>query len=241
MISDQRPTIVYVGDPMCSWCWGFAPVLEQLVAEHDVDLKIVVGGLRPGQAAQPLSDRMKTFLLHHWEQVEAASGQPFNSASLAARDATWMYDTELPAVAMNAMRRIKPTAELAFFFTLQHAFYVDGIDITDSAAYPSLLDAYQVDPPGFVELLAAPEVRSAAWDDFAEARRLGATGFPTTLLDVDGRYRMLAAGYRPYAEVDQILHAALDRRERFADGGRRMLAHGEFPTARHQAIDPGSR
>lgn len=21
---------VYVGDPMCSWCWGFAPALEKL-------------------------------------------------------------------------------------------------------------------------------------------------------------------------------------------------------------------
>ena len=21
---------LYLGDPMCSWCWGFAPVLERL-------------------------------------------------------------------------------------------------------------------------------------------------------------------------------------------------------------------
>ncbi|MCH7478788.1 MAG: DsbA family protein, partial [SAR324 cluster bacterium] len=23
-------TLYYFGDPMCSWCWGFKPVLEQV-------------------------------------------------------------------------------------------------------------------------------------------------------------------------------------------------------------------
>ena len=42
---------VYVGDPMCSWCWGFAPVLERMQEVYDVPLRVVVGGLRPGSEA----------------------------------------------------------------------------------------------------------------------------------------------------------------------------------------------
>ena len=34
---------VYVGDPMCSWCWGFAPVLDRMQKVYDVPLRVVVG------------------------------------------------------------------------------------------------------------------------------------------------------------------------------------------------------
>ena len=44
--------LIYVGDPMCSWCWGFAPEIESLADDYPIE--VVVGGLRPGPSAQPL-------------------------------------------------------------------------------------------------------------------------------------------------------------------------------------------
>ncbi len=215
--SDQ-PTIVYVGDPMCSWCWGFAPVVEQLVANHDLGFRLIVGGLRPGPAAKALSDDTKSFILHHWDSVARLSGQPFDAAAFASRPPTWMYDTELPAVAVVAMRTLHPDHELPFFLRLQRAFYAEGIDITNVAEYPALLDA-GIDVHGFLAALEDEQIKHAAWQDFAEARRLGAHGFPTTLLRVGDQHRMLATGYQPYEQVDQILHAALDRHAPAAAAG----------------------
>ncbi len=203
--------LVYVGDAMCSWCWGFAPAIEQLRAEHDLDFRIILGGLRPGAAAQALDDHLRAYLLQVWKRVGAASGQSFDLEALERREASWVYDTELPAIAVAAMRAMQPDAEFDFFFRLQGAFYAEGIDITDRATYPPLLAEFDVDAGRFMASLDDPEVRQSAWDDFAEARRLGATGFPTTLLRIGDRWRMLAAGFQPYEQVDQILHAALDR------------------------------
>lgn len=207
----EETTLVYVGDPMCSWCWGFAPVLEKIVDSHQLPLEIVLGGLRPGSAAQPLTERLLTFLLHHWDQVAAATGQPFDREALAARSPHWRYDTEPAAAAVVTMRSLLPDAELAFFGRLQRAFYAEGADLTDPGAYPSLLDQFAVDATDFVTAMRSDAMRRAAWADFAAARRLGVTGFPTTLVRLDGRYRMIAAGYQPYEQVDQILHAVLDR------------------------------
>jgi putative protein-disulfide isomerase len=41
---------VYFADPMCSWCYGFAPVMRQLRQRYgDVaQVRPVMGGLRPG-------------------------------------------------------------------------------------------------------------------------------------------------------------------------------------------------
>ena len=46
--------LIYVMDPMCSWCWGFAPVAAALIAqahEAGVPTHLVVGGLRTGGSA----------------------------------------------------------------------------------------------------------------------------------------------------------------------------------------------
>ncbi|HCN45385.1 MAG TPA: disulfide bond formation protein DsbA, partial [Pseudomonas sp.] len=46
--------LLYVMDPMCSWCWGFAPVAAALIAQAQqagVETRLVVGGLRTGSSA----------------------------------------------------------------------------------------------------------------------------------------------------------------------------------------------
>ena len=55
-MTDRVSGLISVGDPMCSWCWGFAPEIDSLADDYPVD--VVVGGLRPGHMAQTLEDRM---------------------------------------------------------------------------------------------------------------------------------------------------------------------------------------
>ena len=64
--------IIYVGDPMCSWCWGFAPVVEKLLVDYrDIaDLSLILGGLRPGDASTVMNDDNKAVMRSHWEKVE---------------------------------------------------------------------------------------------------------------------------------------------------------------------------
>jgi len=203
--------LVYIGDPMCSWCWGFAPALDRLVNQHEIPLRIVVGGLRPGPSAQPLEPGLRGELRSHWEHVAEASGQPFDFAALDARPDDWVYDTELPARAVVTMRRLNPSQEVAFFFRLQRAFYTDGVDITDAAVYEDLLPAFSVDADAFMTYLRSDQSQTDAWTDFRWAHDRKVRGFPTTLLRTGERLRMLAAGYVPYEQVDTILHASLER------------------------------
>ena len=39
--------LLYVMDPMCSWCWGFAPVLESLAEQA------AAAGVPPGPPGRP--------------------------------------------------------------------------------------------------------------------------------------------------------------------------------------------
>ena len=198
-----KPEVIYIGDPMCSWCWGIAPVVERIAARDDVDTRVIVGGLRPGPSAEPLDDRMRSMLAHHWEKVAQVSGQPFDSAGLERED--WIYDTELPAIAVTTMRQHAPDETLRFFTDLQQAFYAMGVDITDLAVYPDLIDSYDIDHTAFLTELITPQARARAWEDFAAARKLGVLGFPTVMLSVDGATQVLSRGYASQQHFDDQL------------------------------------
>lgn len=208
---------VYIGDPMCSWCWGFAPVLEQIDARYTIPIKTVVGGLRPGSDAEPLNSSMRQMLEHHWEQVESRSGQPFDRSGLDRAD--WVYDTEYPARAVVTMRDLAPDETLAFFTRLQRAFYAEGVDVTDPAEYPALIEPFAVDAATFLDTIAMERSREAAWADFREARSLGVSGFPSLLLRIDDGYAMVTRGYMPYDSLEPALTSWLsDRYPEEVDG-----------------------
>src|SRR4051812_16092040 len=116
--------LIYVGDPMCSWCYGFGKELSTVLeAEPSLQLEIVVGGLRAG-GTEVLDAAGKQFRLTHWARVEAASGLPFNRDALMAREG-FVYDTEPICRAVVAARRLGPEAPLLDVFrALQRAFYV---------------------------------------------------------------------------------------------------------------------
>jgi putative protein-disulfide isomerase len=216
----QDLEFVYVGDPMCSWCWGFAPVLERMTEVYEIPIRVVVGGLRPGPEAEELDERFARVLAHHWEQVEHASGQPFDHSFLERRDG-WRYDTETAAVAVVTMRELNEDETLRFHSRLQRAFYSEGIDITDPAVYPALLDGFDVDPDRFMELFASAETKKAAWRDFTEARSLGASGFPTLLVRDGNEYGIVTRGY---VDSDRLLPALSDWiLNRFEDKGEALF------------------
>ena len=73
--------LVYVMDPMCSWCWGFAPVVEALAGQArqaGVALHLVAGGLR--RESRVMDERGRARIQSHWQAVHEATGQAFGIA-----------------------------------------------------------------------------------------------------------------------------------------------------------------
>lgn len=192
MINNVRK-LIYVGDPMCSWCWGFAPEIESLADDYPVE--VVVGGLRPGPSAQPLDDSMAAFLRDHWVEISERTSQPFDTGFLDRRDG-WVYDTEPAAVAVTLVREIDEPRTLDYFTTVQHAFYADGRDVTDFDVLTDLTSDLDVDRQSFREQLESDEAKKMAWGDFSRSRNWGIGGFPALIGDLpDGQLALLARGW----------------------------------------------
>jgi hypothetical protein len=87
------PHLIYFADPMCSGLRGFAPVIETIRQRFGdaLPIRLMMGGLRPG-TTKPLDDAGRRTIREHWEQVQAASGQPFDFRYFERE--RFVYDTE---------------------------------------------------------------------------------------------------------------------------------------------------
>lgn len=198
-MADRISRLFYVGDPMCSWCWGFAPEIRSLA--NDIQVDVVVGGLRPGPMARELDDRMASSLSHHWHQVAEQTGQRFDVGFLERRDG-WVYDTEPAAIAVTTMREMDGAATLDYFTDIQAAFYERGEDVTQSETLVGLAAGHDIDLDVFAATIETDEAKKTAWQDFSQARNWGISGFPALIGELeDGRLVLLARGWTRAADI----------------------------------------
>lgn len=201
---------IYFADPMCSWCYGFAPVMRQLRRRYgDVAyVRPVMGGLRPG-TTDPMPEAARRGLVHHWEEIGRLTGQPFDDA-LAGRGG-FVYDTDPAARAVVLARRTSLEAGLDYLEAAHRAFYAEGRDVTKAETLADLAAEQGFDRAAFLSALADEGLRNETWRDYAISQRAGATGFPTLIVgpNADGTYALVTRGYSDaetiFAGVDQWL------------------------------------
>ena len=209
--------LIYVGDPMCSWCYGFGKELSAFTANHpELPVEIVVGGVRAG-ATDLLDDAGKQFRLRHWARVEENSGLPFNRAAFVARE-NFVYDTEPVCRAVVAARQLAPKADLLRVFrALQHAFYAEGRDTTDGLVLSEIAVAalgeqdVTVTVPDFYECWKAQATINTTQADFSRARAMGVRSFPALLLQTGGRLIEVSPGYTSAAQLEARLQVILPK------------------------------
>lgn len=206
--SDSK--LIYVGDPMCSWCYGFTDELSatiEIMAGEDVTTEFVMGGLRPYYNV-PMTE-MKDFLSSHWKDVHNATGQVFTYDILDREDL--VYDTEPPCRAVVVMRSLAKGKTATFFKNVQHAFYYQNKDLSQASGYYNLLKGTGISPEAFKRAFDSDEMKGAVKEDFAQAGKLGVSSFPTLLLQKDGEAQIIAQGYAKHEVLISKIRQALSK------------------------------
>ncbi|MGQ0502379.1 MAG: DsbA family protein [Panacagrimonas sp.] len=200
--------LIYIADPMCSWCWGFAPVSKQLaeLIHGRADLKVLPGGLRTDTQV-PLSDHEAGQIMHHWEDVAARTGQPFDLGR--PLDASYVYNTGAACRALSWMARQRPQHALAYLHSLHYAFYVDRKDLKLPAVLAEYARPYLLDADQFETQIGQADAQAAFEADLSFVRRCGIEGFPSVLLRTGQRIQKLTVGYQPYALLEPHIDAWL--------------------------------
>jgi putative protein-disulfide isomerase len=193
--------LVYVADPMCSWCYGFSPVIAAIAErfEDRMPLQLVTGGLRAGNTA-PMRKEDKDYIRSAWTRVNAATGQPFDFGFFE-RDG-FVYDTEPACRAVVTARRLMPRIALGFMGRISQAFYADNRDTTSPEEIAGIAEDAGLDRAEFENAFLAPDTRNETFRDFLTAQQLGIHGFPTLIAGSEETgYALVTNGYRPLQDI----------------------------------------
>lgn len=207
--------LIYIADPMCSWCYGFGPELKTLLdGVPELRFEIVLGGLR-AYNKQLMDEALKSTLLSHWDKVEEASGLPFSQAALSHKD--FIYDTEPACRAVVTARMLAPETALDVFHAIQHGFYAEGLDTTQGDVLAKISAAVlnkagiDLSAQDFLTTWSSEAAITTTNDDFLQTQRWGVTGFPTLVFERAGELYLVTSGFARTEVLVERLQTLVDQ------------------------------
>lgn len=206
----SKPTIVYLFDPLCSWCYAFEGEMEKLNAKYKgrVDFTVVAGGMITGNSVKPISS-ISEFMLETIPELEEKTGVTFGPAYVdMLKIGTELTDSERPSWAVNAIRSFGKD-EIDFASQLQKAFFFEGNSLNQDSTYEKLAAKSGVDKFAFLKVMYSDSIRTVTKENFKKVEESGVGGFPTVLLKRNGKVHLLVEGYERFEKLDKKLEKLL--------------------------------
>jgi len=211
----MQPLLIYCYDAYCGWCYGFSPVMQNVMERFKSDLSIEVlsGGMMVGEAVAPI-EKMGPYIQGVYQRVEEMTGVKFGDDFLWHVNhpelSDWVMNSEKSAIALCIFKEYYPERQLEFASDLQYALNYEGRDLDDNEAYLHLLEKYSIQPESFYEKLQREEYKESAFYEFALCRQLQVTGFPAVLMQLsESKFHLLARGYTSYEEMEERIESVL--------------------------------
>ncbi|MEJ6495856.1 DsbA family protein [Pseudoalteromonas lipolytica] len=192
--------LIYVYDPMCSWCWGFRETWLKLQAAIGDKLAIEykVGGLAP-DSGEPMRKEMQQFLQQTWQRIEQQLGTPFNHEfwhTAQPRRSTY------PACRAVLVAR-QQNKEQEMLYAIQKAYYLDAQNPSDISTLASLAEQIGLEKNAFIHEIESEKINSLLMEEINQARSLPIQGFPSLVLENKGLYAAVPVNYLDWQSTYQ--------------------------------------
>lgn len=183
--------LYYVHDPMCSWCYGFAPTLDQLMERLPEQIRVerLLGGLA-ADSDLPMAMEMRDGLQHAWRRIaERIPGTRFNFDFWTRCEPR--RSTYRACRAVIAARDQGAAFDRAMTAAVQRAYYREARNPSDRDTLIALAREIGAEPLCFAAALDAPQTQDRLDVEIAHARSIGVDSFPSLVLDNAGsRWRI---------------------------------------------------
>ena len=181
------PTLYYVHDPMCSWCWGFRPTWLALQSKlpSDIHIKYVLGGLAP-DSDEIMPQSMQNDIRGYWKTVQARiPGTRFNFDFWDLPEESKPRRSTYPACrAVIAATLQDADIEDEAILAIQQSYYLRARNPSDHQVLADVAEFLALDRARFEADLVSDSVNQKLLADIELGRRLGAQGFPSLILEV---------------------------------------------------------
>ena len=179
-------TLYYAYDPMCSWCWAFAPTWKRLKAAvneefgDDVRVNTLLGGLA-SDSTEPMPGEMQQYLQQTWRKIQdQVPGTEFNFdfwTQCQPQRSTW------PACrAVIAARQQGETLAETMSEAIQRGYYLEARNPSRRETLEAMAEESGLDLEQFQQALDDEQTRDTHAREMRLTRSLGIQGFPSIAL-----------------------------------------------------------
>ena len=170
---EVMPSFIYITDVFCPWCFGFAPVMQELAEEYRFPVRVLCGELV--DEPTPTSKMGTPTLLAFFERLSATTGREIGKGffELLTPEKSVLMDSRRSAELMAALKKLAPGYALEQMERFQDVFYVEGRDVLAPAVQADAASRWGVDASALAGALASEGVQGKAEKELeeAEARR----------------------------------------------------------------------
>jgi len=188
-------TLIYIHDPMCSWCWGFRPVWQQVqrAVAGKLDVRYVLGGLA-ADTDETMPEEMRLNVLDNWRRIQREiPGTEFNYdfwTRCSPRRSTY------PACrAIIACRMQQPELENEMLLLIQQAYYLLARNPSDLDVLVALAEQLGLDTRQFVDDIQSEVCQNVLLEEIEFCREINISSFPSLVLKQGKSYTSLDIDY----------------------------------------------
>lgn len=180
------PTLHYIFDPLCGWCYGAAPLVKAAQTLPGLTIALHAGGMMIGNHRRTIDESWRNYVIPHDRRIAELTGQTFGAAYFDGllRDTSAVMDSEPPISAILAAERLAGRG-LDMLHRLQEAHYQEGQRIADTSVLEALAQELGLTLTAFSAEMHATSGAPTA-QHIAKSRALLAKvqgqGFPTFAL-----------------------------------------------------------
>lgn len=196
--------LIYAFDPLCGWCYGFAPALRALrEARPDLRIDLRMGGLVTGErigSYAAAADYIRGASARMTAMTGAELGPAFWSDVIGNPEV--VSSSIPPCDVLLQVRSHAPHRVLDLAEAIQIAHFRDGHDLNDAATYARLLDKLDIELEP--EVPDPRDLRPDLAEEFTRSRRMGLASYPTLLLETEHGHEPIVLSYDPNELVSRV-------------------------------------
>lgn len=203
-----KPTIFYVYDALCGWCYGFSNVINEFYDKYkdDYNFRVLSGGMVTGDRIGPISE-VASFIKDAYTTVEERTGVNFGDPFLQKlfNDSSEVFTSVPSAMALALFRTQQPENELAFATRMQRAIYYDGMPPADWNTYGRCAEEFGLNATEFADKMQNQKLLELTQQEFKVVSNWGIKGFPSVLLQKGQQAFLITRGYSSLPEMESTL------------------------------------
>ena len=208
--------LYYFHDPMCSWCWGFRPVWEEVQRALGATVKIryVTGGLA-ADTDQVMPASMQKALQQTWKRIQQEiPGTAFNFDFWTL--CTPRRSTFAACRAVIAGKMQHPDFESSMLLAIQRAYYLEARNPSDDNVLIQLAADSGLDVERFIRDFYSDDCRNRFKQDRLLTQQLQVSGFPSLVLCQENTCITLDIDYNNSINIINDIAEILKTNENYA-------------------------